>query len=138
MQVNQFENVLKLNRQTFRRRTGLYPEVFLAMLDVLQERETSKKRTGRPPALSLGDQLLLTVEFWREYRTYFHLGQTWGIDETTVQRTVERVEDTLQASGKFTLQGKKALQDDGNVWTAVLVDATEIPCERPKKTKTMV
>ncbi|WP_233554389.1 transposase family protein [Deinococcus cavernae] len=85
--------------------------------------------------MSLGDQLLLTLEFWREYRTFFHLGQAWGLDETTVQRTIERVEDALLSSGQFSLPGKKALRADTHVWTAVLVDVTEIPCERPQKNK---
>ncbi|MEH2211389.1 MAG: transposase family protein [Nostoc sp.] len=25
------------------------------------------------------DQLLMTLEYWREYRTYFHIGQSWGV-----------------------------------------------------------
>ena len=135
MRESQYEGVLKLNRRTFRRRTGIYPETFLDMLKILQDREGQKKRSGRPAALSLGDQLLLTLEFWREYRTFFHMGQAWGLDETTVQRTIERVEDALLSSGQFTLPGKKALKDETQVWAAVLVDVTEVPCERPQKNK---
>ncbi len=33
-----------------------------------------KKKTGRPRKLSLEDQLLMTLEYSREYRTYFHIG----------------------------------------------------------------
>ena len=135
MRESQYEGVLKLNRRTFRRRTGIYPETFLDMLKVLEDRERQKKRSGRPAALRLGDQLLLTLEFWREYRTFFHMGQAWGLDETTVQRTIERVEDALHSSGQFTLPGKKALKDETQVWATVLVDVTEIPCERPQKNK---
>ncbi len=29
------------------------------------------------------DQLLITLEYWREYRTYFHLGNSWGVNEST-------------------------------------------------------
>ncbi len=77
--------------------------------------------------------MLLTLEFWREYRTFFHLGQAWGMHETTVLRTVIRVENALLQSGHFSLPGKKSVRDAGTVLTAVVVDVSEVPCERPKK-----
>jgi len=83
--------------------------------------------------MPVGAQLLLTLEFWREYRTFFHLGQAWGMHETTVLRTVVRVEDVLLQSGRFSLPGKKILRDAGTVLTALVVDVSEMPCERPKK-----
>ncbi|MBW4608022.1 MAG: transposase family protein [Hassallia sp. WJT32-NPBG1] len=24
------------------------------------------------------------MEYWREYRTYFYIGQSWGVNESTV------------------------------------------------------
>ena len=133
MTVLKYEQALQLNRAQFRRRTGVDPETFAEMEAVLHVREANKGKSGRPPALPVGAQLLLTLEFWREYRTYFHLGQEWGIHETTVQRTVVRVEDALLQSGRFSLPGKKTLKDAGTVFTAVVVDVSEVPCERPKK-----
>ncbi len=125
---------MTLNRTSFRRRTGVYREVFWEMHEALEQWAAGKKKPGRPAALTLGEQLVLGLEFWREYRTYFHLGQDWGVHETTAQRAVERVEDVLLASGRFSLPGKKALREEEQVWTAVLVDVSEVPCERPKKT----
>ena len=133
MTALKYEQALQLNGTDFRRRTGVDPETFAEMEAVLHEREASKGKSGRPPALPVGAQLLLTLEFWREYRTYFHLGQDWGIHETTVLRTVVRVEDALLGSGQFSLPGKKTLTDAGTVFTAVIVDVSEVPCERPKK-----
>ncbi len=121
------------NRKQFKRRTGIYPETFLAMEAVLVEREGTKKKSGRPAALSPAEQLLLTLEFWREYRTFAHLGDDWGVHETTVQRTVERVEAALIASGQFRLPGKKILKEAENVFEIIAIDAAETPCERPKK-----
>ena len=56
----------------------------------------------------------------------------WEVDETTVRRTVERVEDSLLASGQFSLPGRKALPEDLSL-EVVVVDVSETPCERPKK-----
>ncbi len=127
-----------MNRTRFKRRTGIYPETFLAMEAVLVEREATKTKSGRPAALSPAEQLLLTLEFWREYRTFAHLGDDWGIHETTVQRTVERVEAALIASRQFRLPGKKVLKEAENVFEIIAVDAAETPCERPKKTAAVV
>ena len=107
--------------------------MFADMLEALHDWHRRKTRAGRPPALRLEEQLMLTLEFWREYRTFCHLGQDWGIHEATAHRAVVRVEDALLASGS--LPGRRALHADTTVWTAVLVDVSEIPCERPKKTR---
>jgi DDE superfamily endonuclease len=44
---------------------------------------------GRPPKLSRADQLLLSLIYWREYRTEFHIGLTYGVSEPTICRTVK-------------------------------------------------
>ena len=133
MSHDRLERLRKLNRQRFNRHTGISPEPFAEMELVLDQRERSKKKSGRPPALNTAQQLLLTLEFWREYRTFAHLGHDWNIHETTVQRTVERVEAALIASGQFSLPGKKSLKDAENVFQIIAVDAAETPCERPQK-----
>ena len=126
-----------MNRKQFRRRTGVYPETFAEMAAVLTLREGRKKKSGRPAALSVAEQLLMTLEFWREYRTFAHLGDDWGVHETTVHRTVERVEAALIASAQFQLPKKRMFQEAQIVYSIVAVDASEVPCERPKKTTTV-
>lgn len=133
MAHERFERVMELNRKQFKRRTGVYPETFTKMEQALQEWQVSKKRSGRPPARTIGEQLLLTLEFWREYRTLSHLAEDWDIHESTAQRTIERVENALINSGKFALPGRKATLEMRTEWTALLVDVAEVPCERPKK-----
>lgn len=133
MTALKYEQALHLSQTQFRRRTGVDLETFAEMESVLQDREVSKRKLGRPLALPVGAQLLMTLEFWREYRTYFHLGQDWGIHESKVQRTGVRVEDALLKSRRFSLPGKKTLTDPGTVLTAVVVNISEVPCERPKK-----
>ncbi len=58
----------------------------------------SKKKTGRPGKLSVEDQVLMTLEYWREYRTYFHIGQSWGVNESTAYRIIRKIEDILMTA----------------------------------------
>ena len=84
----------------------------------------SKKKTGRPGKLSLEDQVLMTLEYGREYRTYFHIGQSWGINESTAYRIIRKIEDILVSSRAFTLPGKKNLQKSDYQIEVVVVDVT--------------
>ncbi len=52
-----------MNRKQLKRRTGVYPQTFAAMEVAVLEREARKAKSGRPAALSLAEQLLLTLEF---------------------------------------------------------------------------
>lgn len=103
------------------------------MVAILKQELPSSKQRGGQPKLSIEDQLLIALEYWREYRTYFHIGQSWGVHESTVCRIVHRVEDKLIKSGKFSLPGKKALLKTETEWSVVIVDVGESPLERPKK-----
>lgn len=129
----QTKRSLALPEAAFKRKLGVKRRTFKAMLRVLYRREANKKKQGRPPALCSEDQLVLALSFWREYRTHFHLAEDWEVDETTVRRTIERVEEALIRSGEFSLPGRKALRDDYDL-EIVIVDIAESPVERPKKT----
>lgn len=127
-----YETVKQLKDTDFKRLTGVQRETFEFMLSVVEE---GIRDFGRPPKLSRADQLLMTLMYWREYRTEFHIAQSYELDESTVSRTIQKIEDVLVQSGKFHLPGKKALQTSDTVFEVVLVDASEQPVERPKKAK---
>lgn len=112
----------------------MQPETFTQMVQVVQTHLPGKKKTGRPGKLSLEDQLLMALEYWREYRTYFHIGQSWGVDESTAYRNIRKIEDILIKSRAFTLPGKKRLSSSNYQLEVVVVDVTETRIERPKKT----
>jgi hypothetical protein len=114
----------------FKRLTGVRPATFLDMCEALKEHLPSG---GRDPRLRLEDRLLLTLMYWREYRTQCHIGQTYGLSESAVCRTIHTVEGALMRSGRFTLPGRKALTRTDIAFEVVVVDATECPVERPKK-----
>lgn len=116
----------------FKRHYGVHWQTFTTMIDAYQASQTKKKKSGRPPALTLEEQILFTLEFWREYPTMFHHGFEWGVHETTAIRTVRRVEDALIASGLFSLPSKRALREDVSL-EVIVVDVAETPIERPKK-----
>ncbi|GAK49338.1 transposase [Candidatus Moduliflexus flocculans] len=75
---------------------------------------------------------------WREYRTEFYLGLVYGVSEATVCRTIRKIEQVLIASPPCHLLSKNALVGSDVVLELVVVDATEQPIERPKKTATVL
>ena len=125
-----YETIEHLKDTDFKRLTGVQRATFDLMLEVVQQ---GMRNFGRPTTLSRADQLLMTLMYWREYRTEFHIGLTYGVSEATVCRTIKKVENVLIQSKQFHLPGKKALQPSDTVIEIVLVDATEQPIERPKK-----
>jgi hypothetical protein len=127
-----YETIEDLKDSDFKRLTGVQRETFHQMLAVI---EKGLRDFGRPPKLSRADQLLMTLMYWREYRTEFHIAQSYGVSEATVCRTIRKVEDVLVRSKKFRLPGKKALQASDTVFEVMLVDVSEQPVERPKKAK---
>ena len=127
-----YDTIKHLKDTDFKRLTGVQRETFEKMRKVI---EKGMRAFGRPPKLSRADQLLMTLMYWREYRTEFHIAQSYGISESAVCRTIRKVEDTLVDSRKFRLPGKKALQPSETVFEVVLVDASEQPIEHPKKVK---
>jgi hypothetical protein len=58
---------------------------------------------------------------------------SYGVSEATVCRTIRKIENVLMKSGEFRLPGRKALQPSDTLIEVVLIDATEQPIERPKK-----
>lgn len=127
-----YETVEKLTDEDFKRCTGVQRNTFEQMLVIV---ETGLRNFGRPTTLSRADQLLMTLMYWREYRTEFHIGLTYGVSEATVCRTIQKVENVLIQSRQFHLPGKKALRPSDTIFEIVLVDATEQTVERPKKDK---
>lgn len=130
-----YEQVKNLKASEFKRLCGVRPETFAQMVEVVETHERNKKKTGRPGKLSLEDQLLMTLEYLREYRTYFHISQSWEVNESTAYRIIRKIEDILMQSRVFTLPGRKRLFSSEQQIEVVVVDVTESQIERPKKNK---
>ncbi len=134
-----YKHLKRLKPSAFKRRCGVHPETFEQMVEVLRPHLDRSGQRGGQCKLSVEDQLLLVLEYWREYRTQFHIATTWGLSESAVCRLIgngqalQKVETQLMKSGKFRLPGKKQLYQNPSQWSVVVVDVTESPIERPKK-----
>jgi hypothetical protein len=126
------KKALKLPNKQFKRNIGTTKSVFQKMMCVLQTAyEKQHEAGGKPPDLTVGDKLLITMQYYREYRTMEHISIDYGCSKSSVSRSIHWVEQTLSADGQFQLPGKQALQD-GTPKT-VAIDVTEHPIHRPKK-----
>lgn len=105
-----YDQIKTLEEERFRRLTGVKPNTFSKMLDILTTAFVGKRaKGGWKSKLSLEDQLLMSLEYTREYRTYFHIGQSYGVSESSAYKTVRWVEDTLVKHPDFALPGRKVL-----------------------------
>lgn len=131
-----YEQIKGLEEEKFRRLTGVKKETFDKMVSILGEAEIKKKaKGGRKNKLRIEDRLLMALEYIREYRTYFHVSQSYGVSESTAYDTIKWIEDTLIKHRDFALPGRKALLKSDIEYEVILIDATETPIERPKKKK---
>jgi len=103
-----YEQIKKLRPVDFKRYCGVKPHTFQKMVEVFAEHlKKTRRKPGRPPKLAVEDQILMTLEYWREYRTYFHIAQSWGIAESNVSRIIRRVERCSFQKQSFPVAGQK-------------------------------
>ena len=97
-----YETLKSYSDEDFRRITGVKRVTFEKMLEVLSRSFILKHaKGGRRPKLPLEEQLLATLEYLREYRTYAHIAASYQIDESNIYRMIRWVEDTLVKDGRF-------------------------------------
>ena len=132
---NKYEKSRKLSEKNFKRLIGVKKKTFEAMVEELRTAyEEKHKEGGRIPKLTIENQLMLALEYWRQYITFAELGFNYGVAESTAHDITVWVENTLIKCGRFKLPGKKALLEDSEL-RIVLLDVMESPIERPKKNK---
>ena len=134
--MERWHRALTQKDPAFKELFGVKKDTFRRMLTLLTAaRHERHRKGGRRPKLSPGDQLLLALQYWREYRTMAHLAFDFGIAKSTVSDTIVWVENVLIQNDSFHLPGKKALLAKENTGRTLAVDVTESPIERPKKNK---
>jgi uncharacterized membrane protein len=121
---------------TFKRMFGVKIKTFKKMEEILEkEYEKMHKKGGSPPKMSVEDKLYATLKYLREYRTMEHIGGDYGVSKSTICESIQWVENTLTEDGTFRLPGKKVLKEAPSVNEFIVIDVTESPVNRPKKTK---
>jgi len=135
--MKNYEKLKELKPELFKRLTGVKTDTFKEMLEVCEAYHKQKKsKGGKPNKLGVSTQILLMLEYYREYRSMAHMAFDYEVSEPTVSRVIKEIESVLLSSGKFSLPSKKALyENDGIDLEYILIDATECPVERPKKSK---
>jgi len=137
--IDKFE---KVNEENFKRVVGVKRATFEVMVEEYKEAEKERKKEhkigGRKPKLCEEDRVLFMLEYYREYRTLYHMGIDYGISEGQASKLVREVERVLIKSGKFSLPSKRALYEAENEIEFVIIDATESPIQRPKKSKSTI
>lgn len=128
-----YKKATELSPSHFKRRYGVSLKTFWKMVEVVRNAKQGSR--GSHAKLSIPDQILLTLQYWREYRTYFHIAQDWEIHEATACRTVKRIEDILLKANEFHLPGKRQLHQAQTEREVIVVDVAETEIERPKKNR---
>ncbi len=124
-----------LSDSEFKRLCGVSRTTFAEMAEVLGPHLERQGQRGGQNKLSTEDQLLVALEYWREYRSQFHIGTSWSVHETTVGRIVRKVEDLLVKCGKVRLPSQRQLYQPGWEWSVMVVDVGEMKIERPQKNR---
>jgi len=134
--IDKFE---KVNEENFKRVVGVKRETFEVMVEEYKKAERERKKGhkigGRKPTLCEEDRVLFMLEYYREYRTLYHMGIDYGISEGQASKVVRDIESVLIKSGKFSLPSKRVLYEADNEIEFIIIDATESPIQRPKKSK---
>lgn len=132
--MRKYDKIKDLSSNEFRRLTGVSKFVFQTMVMVIKKAEqTRMQKGGKPFHLNTEDRVLMALEYLREYRTYFHLGKSYGLSESACYRNCKWIEDVLIRDKRFALPGKKILLRKESPTEVILIDATETTIERPKK-----
>lgn len=135
-----WEQVKEKPSAQFKRLTGVQKKTFTLMVKAVKahdEKIVGKKgnHRSRPFSLTIENQVLLTLMYYREYRTQLHIGFTYGISESATCRTIQRIETIVSKVKELQLPGKKVLSGRNQEFSVVVIDATEMPIERPKKSR---
>lgn len=133
-----YRELKSLSGGKIKRLCGVSRGTFGNMVAVLRPSLERQGKRGGQNKLSVEDQLLVALEYWREYRSQFHIAVGWGLHETTVSRIIRKVEDELVKFGKFRLPSQRSLYQPGWEWQVLVVDVGEVKIERPKKTKPLL
>ena len=129
--------------EAFRRLTGLDPATFRALLPQVEQAwlDAQRRRRQRPHrqrqpgagpkfTLSVADQLLVLLIYYRTYVSHVFLAFLFAVDDSTIGRTIRRIEPLL--AGLFRIPERRVELQSDEI-RELFFDGTERPTRRPKK-----
>ena len=132
--IDNAARISELKGTDYKKLFGVNQTTFAAMLEVLEKRNADQRiEGGKKPKLSILDRLVITLMYWREYRTYENIAFDYGVKKSVIGKHIAWVEDTLLECGLFSLPSKRELWRNQENRKVVVVDVTEQPIERPKR-----
>jgi len=135
MKMDNQSRIEKLKENKYQELFGVKKATFEKILEILKEQyQKEHARGGKPPKLSVLDKLIIMLCYYREYRTMQHIAFDYNVSKSTICESIQWVEKTLIKSGVFRLPSKKELHTNESI-EVILIDATEVEIERPKKNK---
>ena len=138
MKMNNKDRLNQLKEKEYQELFGVKKATFEKMLEILNIQYKQDHEKGEKPLkLSILDKLVITLCYYREYRTMQHIAFDYNVSKSTICESIKWVEQTLIKSGVFSLPSKRQLYSDISI-EVILVDATEVEIERPKKTKAIL
>ncbi len=104
-----YEKLKELSNTDFKRYCGVGRKTFDKMCEIVRRKSAAQRLvSGRPAKLVVEDQVLLSLEYLREYRTMFHIATSWGISESTVSRIVKRARGYFKPCAGIPAAGQTA------------------------------
>jgi len=134
--INNEEKILNLKEENYKSILGVDKKTFNKMYSILEEEFIKlHEKGGKPTKLSVLDKLMITLSYWREYRTYRNIAFDYGVGKSIIGNSIHWVENTLIKHKDFSLPSKSIIQRKDTNVCVLIVDVTEQEIERPKKNK---
>ena len=125
-----------MKERDYQKLFGIHKTTFEEILLILERAyKELHSQGGRPPRLSVLDKLVVTLGYYRDYRTMENIAWDYGVSKSRVSDAIKWVEETLILDGTFALPAKRELVNAGTEILIAIVDVTEHETERPKKNR---
>jgi hypothetical protein len=133
--MNNQARIEKMAISKYKEIFGVEKYIFDRLLRLLEVSDTFQRKStaGRKPQISVLDKLVMTLQYWREYRTYRHIAFDYGVGKSTIGDAVIWVENTVIKSGFCNLKSTRELRENNSKIKIAIIDVTEQEIERPKR-----
>ena len=132
MVIVTYERIKGYDDRKFKKSLGIPRELFELFLGILIVVQNEKhKKGGRKPKLSIENILVMYLKYYRDYNTFFSLGDYFGIDEANAYRWIKWCEEIISVT-LLEMINEITNMTKINVAHEHLVDVTECSIQRPK------